>query len=74
MTGESVEAEAVSADVWAKQVVDVLLKNKDPESRIWKGKNATAVWFAKRFMSPDFLNGNMRKLGALDEVERALRA
>ena len=71
MKGESVEAEAISAEVWAKEVVNDLMK-VTPEHRIWRGKNAFAVWFARRFMPIDFLDGNMRKLGALDQVKKAV--
>ncbi len=71
MSGESVQSEAMPADAWAKQVVEAILKS-DPEPRVWKGKNAFAVWFARRFMPFDFLDGNMGKMGGLDEVGKVI--
>ena len=72
MSGDSVKAGATPADAWAKVVAHEILTEK-PSRRIWKGKNASAVWIARKFMPIDFLDGNMRKLGALQEVTNALR-
>ena len=71
MNGDDVQAEAMSAQTWAKQVVDEVM-NDPPTARVWKGKNAFAVWFARRFMPHDFLDGNMRKMGQFDDVKRAV--
>jgi hypothetical protein len=60
------------ADVWAPHVVKTILE-KPRERRIWKGKNAFGVWVAGRFMPSGFLDGNMRKIGCLDEVEKYFR-
>lgn len=72
MTGSTISSAAMPADVWARQVVKVILE-KPQERRIWKGKNALGVWVAGRFMPSGFLDGNMRKIGCLDEVEKYLR-
>ena len=71
MKGDSVQAEAISAQTWAKQVAEEVMNNS-PAARVWKGKNAFAVWFARRFMPIDFLDGNMRKMGQLDDVKNAV--
>lgn len=69
MSGKGLEKDMIAADVWAAQVVGDLLK-QEPELRIWRGGNAWAVWFARRFFPHTFLDGNMIKMGALDVIKK----
>ncbi|KAK4946840.1 hypothetical protein LTR10_014343 [Elasticomyces elasticus] len=72
MTGTTVLKDAMPADVWARVVVKTLME-KPEERRIWKGHNAFGVWVAGRFMPAGFLDGNMRKMGRLDEVQKFVK-
>lgn len=69
MSGKGLEKDMIGREVWAGQVVGDLLK-ENPELRIWRGENAWAVWFARRFMPHTFLDENMVKMGALDVVRK----
>ena len=72
MTGEALKKDMVPADRWAASVVSELLV-REPPVRIWKGGNASLMWFTRRFLPFTFLDGTMKKLGALDVVERKMR-
>jgi 1-acylglycerone phosphate reductase len=71
MRGEAVAGDMVSAKKWAEQVVADLLAPKPP-LRVWRGGNAWLIWFVRRFMPFNFIDGNLEKMGGLDVLKAAL--
>lgn len=71
--GQFVES-ATPVDEYAEAIVAILQKKqKDPPARIWKGTSAFLVWFLRRFMPFTFPDGEMKKIGSLDEVTRLVK-
>ncbi|KAH8648916.1 hypothetical protein BGZ60DRAFT_463418 [Tricladium varicosporioides] len=68
---ERFKGQGMKGEVWAKAVVGDLLKNKAP-SIIWRGEQACLAWVGS--CSPHgMLDGTVKKLSGLDEVERTVR-
>lgn len=67
-----VEKQGFSAERWAKEVAEGLLREK-PAARIWSGKGATMMWLAG-FLPFGSLDGVFRKMTNLDKVEAVIRA
>ncbi|KAL8724286.1 MAG: hypothetical protein Q9166_008033 [cf. Caloplaca sp. 2 TL-2023] len=65
------ENQGMPAEKWAKLVVQDLLK-QNPPMVIWKGESALLTWFATLLPVGTF-DGMVKKLTALDVVERAVR-
>ena len=75
----SVETTGMRASTYAEKVVSSLLRHATsssgrPPAQVWQGTNAALIWFARRFLPFTGLDGNMRKLGNLDQVEHKIRA
>jgi 1-acylglycerone phosphate reductase len=71
MRGDAVAGDMMDADKWAEQVVADLLASKPP-LRVWRGGNAWLIWFLRRFMPFNFIDGNLKKMGGLDALKEAL--
>ena len=71
MRGEMVAEDMVDAEKWAEQVVADLLASK-PALRVWRGGNAWLIWFLRRFMPFNFIDGNLEKMGGLNVLKEAL--
>ncbi len=71
MSLDEIVADAMDQEKWAKAVVGDLLKKNTPPN-IWRGTNAWLVWFGT--MLPfGFLDGTVKKMTAIDVVERKLK-
>ena len=74
LSGEAFTQAATPVDQYAEAVVAAIMKKPgNPPTRVWKGASAFLVWFARRFMPFTFLDGEMRKMGKLDEVTRLVK-
>ena len=59
--------------IWAKQVVDQLVKS-DPPAKVWKGGGAGAIYWITTLSLQRFLNGNLAKIAGLTRLGELLRA
>ena len=67
------EESAMPVDQYAEQVVNDILRSATPPVQVWRGTNAKLIWFGRRFLPFTAMDGSMRKMGRLDEVERAVK-
>jgi len=74
LSGEQFVTSAVPVDKYAEDIVSILQnKQRNPPARIWKGASAFLVWLLRRFMPHTFVDGEMKKMGNLDEVTRLVK-
>jgi 1-acylglycerone phosphate reductase len=71
LRGEVFQGQDVPAELWAKQVVQDLLK-KTPPPNIWRGASAWLVW-AGTMLPFGTLDGTVKKMTGLDVVEQIVR-
>jgi 1-acylglycerone phosphate reductase len=71
MTVDFLGPTMMEADVWANRVAREILR-PSPPPQIWKGTNASLVWFSKRFLWYTIMD--RRLMNALDRVRKALVA
>jgi NAD(P)-dependent dehydrogenase (short-subunit alcohol dehydrogenase family) len=71
LRGDGADALAVSASVWAKQVVQDLLKQRPP-SVIWRGGQAGRVRMGT-FLPFGMLDKSIKKMTGIDILEQKLR-
>jgi NAD(P)-dependent dehydrogenase (short-subunit alcohol dehydrogenase family) len=64
---------AMPVDKYAEKVVSDLLRRTNPPVQVWRGTNATIVWFGRRFLPFTAMDRNMRKMGRLNEIESEIR-
>ena len=75
MSGAHLVEAGVPADQFAKSVVAVILKNpQNPPAQLWKGASAWLVWFVRRFLPFTYMDGDMKKLGRMQEVKQLIEA
>lgn len=73
MTGDQMAVVGADRHVWAQGVAtDVLAKS--PPRHVWRGTEARLAWFVSAFMPYWFVDSMLWKHGALDIVDKKVRA
>lgn len=74
MNGTSKEEDSwtMDAGVWAKKVLDQLVKS-NPPAQVWKGGGASAIFWMTALPLQKFMNGTLAKLAGLTKLEEWLR-
>jgi 1-acylglycerone phosphate reductase len=61
----------IAADVWAKQVVDQLVKS-DPPAKVWKGGGSVAIYWMTTLPLQRFMNETLAKVAGLMKLAQLL--
>jgi 1-acylglycerone phosphate reductase len=71
LRGESLDATAIPADMWAKRVA-AALSQRTPPNKIWAGPYASTVWFGSCL--PEVVAQAIRRnVGRMDIVEKSIQ-